>query len=115
MSLCVSDGSDAVGSFCGAADGFDESEAAAAFDAVAGGCTLLLDGCEKIFEDCLVAAKIADGGGGGALVFVFGRFDESREIGRGWSMAEIGGDDAVVFEDDGAFGARNFDAARVAG
>ena len=30
-------------------------------------------------------------------------------------MAQAGGDDAVVFEDDGAFGAGNLDAARIAG
>src|SRR2546425_689853 len=30
-------------------------------------------------------------------------------------MAQVGGDDAVVLEDDGAFGARNLDAARIAG
>ena len=67
-----SDGGDAIGSFCGAVDGLDEGNAAAAFEAIAGRRAILLDGLEEIFEDGLVAAKIADGGGGGAEVFVEG-------------------------------------------
>ena len=70
----------------------------------------MLDGLEKIFEDGLVATKIADDGGGRALVFV-----EGGGFGGGWGVSEIGGDDAVVFENDGTFGAGDFDAARVAG
>src|SRR6266403_3435200 len=105
-----SDGGDAIGSFCGAVDGLDEGNAAAAFEAIAGRRAILLDGLEEIFEDGLVAAKIADGGGGGAEVFV-----EGSGFDGGWSVTEIGGDDAVVLEDDGAFGAGNFDAARIAG
>jgi len=31
--------------------------------------------------------------------------------GGGWGVPEIGGDDAVVLENDGAFGAGDFDAA----
>src|SRR5712664_2741381 len=106
-----SDGCDAIRSFCGAVDGFDQGEAAAAFEAVAGGGAVVLDGLEKIFEDGLVAAEIADDGGGGALVFVEG----GGFGGGGWRVSEIGGDDAVVFENDGAFGAGDFDTARVAG
>jgi len=98
-------------SFCGAVDGFDEGDAAAAFEAVAGGGAVVLDGSEKIFEDGLVAAEIADDGGGGALVFVGG----CGFGGGGWSVSEIGGDDAVVLENDCAFGAGDFDAAWVAG
>jgi len=99
-----------IGIFCGAVDSFDEGKAAAAFGAVAKWGAILLDGLEKIFEDGLVSAEIADGGGGGALIFVARGIDE---IGR--SVAEIGGDDAVVFKDDGASGAGDFDAARIAG
>src|ERR1700756_5035781 len=62
--------SNLVGSFGGAVDGFDEGDAAAAFRAVAGGGAMVLDGLEKIFEDRLVAAEIADDGGGSAFVFV---------------------------------------------
>src|SRR5260370_16475547 len=95
----------------GEVEGFDEGEADATFVDVRGGGVVVLDGLEKIFEDCLVAAEVADGGGGGALVFVEGGgFDE-----RGWGVSEVGFDDAVVLENDGAFGAGNFDAARVAG
>jgi len=109
VSFC-SDGGDTIGSFCGAVDGFDEGDAAAAFEAIASGSAILPDGLEKIFEDSLVAAEIRDSGGRGALVFV-------ERCGRGGSarVAETGGDDAVVLEDDGAFGAGDFDAARVAG
>jgi len=58
-----------------------------------------------------MAAEIADGGGRGALIFVErGGFDRG-----GCGVLEIGGDDAVVFEDDGAFGAGNFDASGKAG
>ena len=108
---CGSDGCDTIGSFCGAVDGFDEGDAAAALEAVACRGAVLLDGLEKIFEDGLVAAEIADDGGRGALVFVEG----GGFGGGGWDVSEIGGDDAVVFEDDGAFGAGDFDAAGVAG
>ena len=59
--------------------------------------------------DGLVAAEVSDGCRRGALVFVEG----SRFCGS--ASAEIGGDDAVMFEDDGAFGAGDFDAARIAG
>src|SRR5260370_3833999 len=106
-----SDGCDAIGSFCGAVDGFDEGDAAAALEAVAGGGAVVLDGLEKIFEDGLVAAEIADDGGRGALVFVKG----GGYGGGGWGVSEIGGDDAVVFENDGSFGAGDFDAAGIAG
>src|SRR6266699_3290709 len=58
-----------------------------------------------------VATEIADRSGGGALVFVEGSgFD-----GRSPSVSEIGFDDAVVLEDNGALGAGDFNAARVAG
>jgi len=57
-----------------------------------------------------MAAEIGDGSGRGALVFVE---DGGLEGSRG--ATEIGGDDAVVFEDDGAFGAGDFDATGVAG
>src|ERR1700716_2244089 len=59
-----------VASFCGAVDGFDEGEAAPALDAVAGGGAILLDGLEKILEDRLVTAKIADGCSRRAQIFV---------------------------------------------
>ena len=110
VSFSGSDGGYAIGGSCGAVDGFDQGEAAAAFEAVTDGGAILLDGLEKIFEDGLVAAEIGDGGGGGALVFV-GRCG----FGAGERGPEIGGDDAVVFEDNGAFGAGDCDAAGVAG
>src|SRR6202040_4213388 len=80
---------------------------------------ILLDGCKKIFEDGLVAAEISDGGGRRALVFVLGGFVETSEgcgnsVGA-WSISQVGRDDTVVFEDHGAFAARDFDAAWVAG
>src|SRR5712672_1829907 len=106
---CASHGGDAVGSSCGAVDGFDNGEAAAALDAVAGGGAILLDGFEKIFEDGLVATVIGNGGGGRALVFVKpGGFE------CGGSVLKMGSDNAVVFEGDGAGGAGDFDAAGVA-
>jgi hypothetical protein len=106
-----SHGNSLVASFCGAVDGFDKGEAAPALDAVAGGGAILLDGLEKIFEDGLVTAKVADGCSRGAQIFVEGSgFD-----GGGLGIAKIGGDDSVVLEDDGAFGARDFDTARIAG
>ena len=57
-----------------------------------------------------MAAEISDGGRRGALVFV-----EWGGLGGRASVAEISCDDAVMLEDDGAFGAGDFDAARVAG
>ena len=71
---------------------------------------MVLDGLEKIFEDRLMAAEIADDGGGGAFVLVEG--GGSGGVG---SVSEVGGDDAVVFENDRAFGAGEFNAAGVAG
>jgi len=58
---------------------------------------MVLDGLEKIFEDRLMAAEIADDGGGGAFVLVEG--GGSGGVG---SVSEVGGDDAVVFENDRA-------------
>ena len=46
-----------------------------------------MDGFEKVFDDSLVATEIADGGGGGTLVFVEGGAIES-----GGCVAQIGGD-----------------------
>jgi len=57
-----------------------------------------------------VATEIGDGGGRSALVFV-----EDGGWEDGGSASEIRGDDAVVLEDDGAFGAGDFDATGVAG
>src|SRR5712664_345322 len=107
---CGLDGCEMIGSFCGVVDGFDEGEAAAAFEAVAGRGAVVLDGLEKIFEDGLMAAEITDDGGGGALVFVDG-----GGFGGGRGVSEISGDDAVVLKNDSAFGAGDFDAAGVAG
>jgi hypothetical protein len=65
-----SDGYDSIGSSCGMVDGFDQGDAAPAFDAITGTSAFLLYGSKKIFEDSLVAAKIADRGGRGTLVFI---------------------------------------------
>src|SRR5258708_33009346 len=100
-----------IGSLSGAVDGFDEGETAAALEAVAGGGAIVLDGLEKILEDGLMAAEIADGGGGGALVLV----ERGGFVAGGWGASEIGCEDAVVLEDDGAFGAGDLNAAGVAG
>src|SRR5258708_18200903 len=89
-----SDGCDAIGSFCGAVDGFDEGDAAAALEAVAGGGAVVLDGLEKNFEDRFVAAGIADDGGRGALVFVKG----GGYGGAGWGGFEVGGDEVVPLQ-----------------
>src|SRR5882724_2148757 len=86
VSFFGSDGDYAIGGSCGAVDGFDQREAAAALEAVTGGGAMLLDGLKKIFEDGLVAAEIGDGGGGGALVFV-----ERCRFGAGGRDPEIGG------------------------
>jgi len=64
---------------------------------------------EEIFEDGLVAAEVRDSGGRGALVFV-----EGGRLCGSTSVAEIGGGDAVVLEDDGAFGAGDFNTAGIA-
>ncbi len=57
-----------------------------------------------------MAPEISDGGGRGALVFV-----ERGGFGGGRRGAKISGDDAVVFDDDCAFGAGDFDTAGIAG
>ena len=91
---------DTVGGSCRAIDGFDEGDAAPPFKAIASGGAVLLDGLEEIFENGLMAAKVGDGSGRCAIVFV-----ERGGFGGSASVAKIGGDDAVVLEDDGAFGA----------
>src|ERR1700757_1203710 len=106
--FCSNSG-DAIGGSCRTVDGFDEGDAAAAFEAVAGRRAILADGLEEIFENSLMAAEVSHSGGRGAFVFV-----ERGVLGGSASVAEMGGDDAVVLEDDGAFGAGDFDAARVA-
>src|SRR5947199_9735242 len=90
--LRSSDGGDAVGRFCGAVDSLNESDAAAAFEAVAGVNAILLDGLQKIFKDGLVAAEDSDGCRRGALVFV-----EGSGFCAGAS-AERGGGDAFLYE-----------------
>src|SRR5258706_16442856 len=69
LDIFWSDGGDAVGGFCGAVNGFDEGDAAAAFEAIASRRAVLPDGLEEIFEDGLRAAEIGDRGGRGAFVF----------------------------------------------
>src|SRR5712675_3282890 len=99
------------GSACGSVDGFDQGEAAAAFAAVADWFGVVGYGLEEVFEDGFVAADVGYRCGGGALIGVAGR--DRRNV--GGRVAEIGGDDAIVFEDYGAFGAGDFKAAWVAG
>src|SRR6267378_2489905 len=99
------------GSACGSVDGFDQGEAAAAFAAVAYWLRVVGDGAEEVFEDGFVAADVGYCCGGGALIGVAGG-DGGEVV---WRIAEIGGDDAVLLEDYGAFGAADFDAARVSG
>ena len=60
---------------------------------VARGGRVLLNGAEKIFNHCLMAAKIADHGSGSALVFV--SRNNSRIFIR--RFAQIRRDDPVVF------------------
>src|SRR6266849_2829214 len=95
----------------GSVNGFHEGETAAAFAAVADGLRVVGDCMEEVFEDGFMAADVGYGGGGGALVGVAGA--HIGEVGR--RIAQVGGDDAVVLEDYGAFGAGDFEAARVAG
>src|SRR4029077_18525751 len=89
-----------------AVDFFDDGDAAAAFFAVAKGRGVLRDGAEEIFENGFVAADVADDGRRSALVGVAGGVGEQAP-GR---VAEIGGEDAIVFEDGGALRAGDFDA-----
>src|SRR5712675_676046 len=98
------------GGASGSVDRFDQGEAAAAFAAVADWFGVVSDGLEEVFEDGFVAADVGYRCGGGALVGVAG--GDGRNV--GGRVAEIGGDDAVVFEDHGAFGAGDFKAAWVA-
>src|ERR1700704_3336103 len=94
----------------GSVDGFDQGEAAAAFAAVADWFGVAGDGLEEVFEDGFVAADVGYGCGGGALIGVAG--GDRRNV--GGRIAEVGGDDTVVFEDYRAFCAGDFEAAWVA-
>src|SRR5258708_36643243 len=95
----------------GIVDRFHEGEAAAAFAAVADWLGVVCDGLEEVFEDGFMAADVGYLGGRGALVGV--ARGDAGEVGRG--VAQAGGYDAGVLEDSGAFGAGDFEAARVAG
>src|SRR3954469_4475014 len=95
----------------GLVDGFDQGDAAAALGAITDGGAIFADGGKEILEDGLVAANVGDGGGRGAEVGVGGC--TQVEVGRG--STEVGGDDGVMLENDGAFGAGDFEAAGVAG
>src|SRR5712664_782448 len=95
----------------GIVDRFHEGEAAAAFAAVADWLGVVCYGLEEVFEDGFMAADVGYRGGRGALVGV--ARGDAGEVGRG--IAQVGGYDAVVLEDYGAFGAGDFEAARVAG
>src|SRR5580704_4438147 len=105
-----SDSEDTIGRLRGTVDGFNQGDATPAFGAVASAGPLILDGCEKIFEHGLVPAKIADRGRRRTLVFV----GSSGFDNWGRSVSKIYRDNAIVFENDGAFSAGDFDPARVA-
>lgn len=92
-------------------DGFDQSNAAPALYPVASAGPFVLNGCKKILEDGLVAAEVTDGSRRRALVFI-------RCVGfarASWSVSEICRDDAVMLENNSAFGPGDFDTPRVAG
>src|SRR5712692_5280760 len=95
----------------GSVNCFDQGEAPTAFWAVADRLHVVGDGLEEIFEDHFVAADVGYCCGRGALVGVAG--GDGCNI--GGRITQVGGDDAVVFEDYGAFGAGDFEAAWVAG
>src|SRR5580698_313332 len=101
-----------AGTAGGAVDGFDQGDAFAAFGAVADGFAVGADGTQEIFENFLVAADVGDGGGGCAQVRVLRSF--GCLLGR-CGITQIHSDDAIVFEDYGAFGAGDFHAALIAG
>ena len=85
---------------CRAIDSFDEIEAATSFAAVASGPGVFRNGAKKVFNDRLMATKIADHCRRGALIFV--PPNNSGVFVR--RSAQVNGDDLVVFEDDRAFG-----------
>lgn len=95
----------------GIVDCFNESQATAAFSTVADWLRIARDGVEEILEDSFVTANVRDRRRGGALVGV-ARCGGGKVRRR---VAQIGGDDAIVFEDYSAFRAGDFEAARVAG
>jgi len=83
----------------GSVDRFDQGETAAAFAAIAGGRRVFLNGAKKILDDCLVATKIIDYRGRGALILV--SRCGSGALSRGFT--QINGDNSIVFEDHRAF------------
>src|SRR5580692_738136 len=109
-SFCRSDGEDAIRSLCSLVDGFDQSNTAPALYTVRSTGPFILNGRKKILENGLVAADIADGSRRRALVFI-------RWVGFsgvGWSVSEIGRDNAIVFENNRAFRPGNLHTAWVA-
>ena len=96
---------------CSAIDCFDYSYAPAALAAVAGGCAVLLDSLDKVFEHGLVSANLADSGGGSALVLAPGGMIDKTRL----TVAEVGRNDAIVFENNCAQRSGNFQPSRITG
>src|SRR5438046_5660101 len=65
-----------LGTARGSVDRFDQGETAAAFAALASELRVFLNGTKKILDDCLVATKIIDYRGRGALILVSRRSEE---------------------------------------
>ena len=93
---------------CCAIDCFDYSYAPAA---VAGGCAVLPDSLNKVFEHGLVSANLADSGGGSALVLAPGGMIDKARL----TVAEVGRNDAIVFENNCAQRSGNFQPSRITG
>ena len=94
----------------GSIDSFHQRDALASLRTVAKRHPVEFDGAEEILKDGLVAANIGYRGGGCAQIGVHWGV-EPQVWGR---IAKIGGDDAIMLENDGAFRAGYFDSARLA-
>jgi hypothetical protein len=93
-----------------AIDGFDQGNAAAALQAVAGWCRVGLNGVDKVLEDLLVSAELTYYRRRGATVLVAGR----AWIEDWFRRPEVSRNDAILLEDHSALRSANFHAARIA-
>src|SRR5262249_5894851 len=94
----------------GLVNGFDQRQAAPAFNAVAKWSAIGLNGADEVFDCVLVSADITHHRRRGARILITCIGANQRFM----FVAEIGGDDAILLEDDCALSAGNLQPARIA-
>ena len=88
---------------------FDQRDASPAVTAVADRRRITLNGVNEVFEQRLMTAEVAHYGRGRTLIRIgHGSFAETRR-----RVSQVGGENAIVLENDGSFCSRHFHSPRI--